>query len=710
MRCSIVRRLVTVCVLVGVRSAAAEPAQTTPVVPAFDSSRVARPSPFLFWTPGEIAAARENAGSPALRPVLDRLKARAAEALALERKPFPTDWWQTAKTKAWAETYPEVYLHTCLEPLRVAVSLDALVRDAVLNDDAPAWAAAKEVLLHLATFSFEPEHFDVGMNYSVWGVHVLRAYDALRGRLTADERRQIDDFFTRLGRAVLKNDVYWIDNNIGGGINNHLAWHKMMLGMLGLFYGETPLVDYALHGRRSLIELLEVGLTDDGLWCEGSLVYHFAAIVPMILFADTARRSGHREDLFTMTLADGRTLKQPLDAMLGAVFPDRVIPPVGDAYGLRSDLAANPIYEHAWAAWRDPRHAWLLSQSRERPADALFVPALPEKIAPPAIASRLYLEHGYAFLRSHQDAAYWGADACCAFLTCDRSGVHSNADKLGLMLFGRGRLLLPDVEGKATVPHAFSSRIQNELNRGGLSQNTVMIDGRDQRGTGERLELVEFRDLPAEKRVTAADRRGLLYEGVRQMRTIAMTDRYVLDVFQVACDVPRQIDWITHVLDENAKRTAGPDADPIDPPGSEGAWAWLRDFRAATADGHWHAAWESDGVSLHLAMMGEPGTRIIECGYPATDRPDTGRIPMLIVRRKAAQTVFAAVYAAGAPRLRGRERESETRPASQTVQPPPLEGSPPGVKIERLADREGRIAIAVSLDGARRVHLVPALR
>ena len=71
-------------------------------------------------------------------------------------------------------------------------------------------------------------------------------YDLLFERFSPDERERIDAFFSRMGRAIMKNDIYWIENNIGGGINNHLAWHKMMLGLLGIFYGQDELVDYAL--------------------------------------------------------------------------------------------------------------------------------------------------------------------------------------------------------------------------------------------------------------------------------------------------------------------------------------------------------------------------------------------------------------------------------------------------------------------------------
>lgn len=625
----------------------AHAAAPTPSVPAFDSTRVPRKPPFLFVGAAERDAARRNARTEWGGRIVAQLTEDARKARDVKLTPFPREWWAAAKDRPWSETYPDIFEHTMREPAAIARPLATLVHDHIVSGDEPAARRAVELLMHLTSFSFEPEHYDVGMNYSVWAWQALMAYDALFDRLDADQRRTLDNFFTRLGRAVLANDEYWIRNNIGGGINNHLAWHKLMLGLLGLFYNERPLVHYALRGPRGMIELLERGCTDDGLWSESSLVYQFAAIVPMVMFADALRHAGADDDLFSMTLADGRTLRQTLDSMFGVLFPDGTIPPIGDAYGHRAPLASQPIYETAWRVWKDPRYAWLLARRSERPVEALWAPALPSAAPPPSIASRLYPEHGYVLLRSRRDAAYWDSDAWCAFLTYDRSGVHCNADKLGLMLFGQRTLLLPDVEGRATVPHAFSASIQRELNRGALSQNTVMIDGHDQQGVAQVLDLIEYRDLPAEKRVTAADRRGLLYAGVAQQRTICVTDAYVLDVFQVRCDKPRSIDWIMHALDGQATRAAGPETKPVDPPSRDGPWRWLAGFREAPVDATWTIAWQSGPVHLRLDMLAEPGTRVLECGYPVTDEPDTARLPMLLVRRRAASTVFAAVYTAG---------------------------------------------------------------
>jgi hypothetical protein len=155
-------------------------------------------------------------------------------------------------------------------------------------------------------------------------------------------------------------------------------------------------------------------------------------------------------------------------------------------------------------------------------------------------------------------------------------------------------------------------------------------------------------------------------------------------VFQVQCDASRQIDWVVHVLDEQAERTSGPEMKACEPPAATGAWPWLRGFRATAAEGAWGASWRSDGVYLRLDMAGSPGTQVVECGYPASDDPKTGRVPMLIVRRKAKETAFAAVYTCG-----------RTEPAA--------------VKLTTLPDRDGRLVFEVQTRGGRGVHLVPKL-
>ena len=654
-----------------------------------DGSDFVTGGPRVFYSQEEIAHARTRLeNDEATRAVLKGLTDQADEALELEIEPFDAQWWPAIQDDSWQANYPHVFENTWVIPVGYARPMGQLATAWLLTGKQAYADKAIELMMHLTTYTFQAQHYDVGMNYSIWGFDLLRAYDILGATLTAEQRRAVDDLISRLAHEVLINHVFWVQNDIGGGINNHLAWHNAMLGLIALFYDRPEIIDYCTTHRRGFEALIEDGLLDHGLWRESSLVYQFAAIAPMFVFARAEARMGAEDPLSERTLANGRTLKQGFDAMFDVLAPDGLIPPLGDAYAMRQRLWNMPLYEQVWSLWRDPHHAWLVSLNPEASADALFMPPLPEQLTPPPIRSILLPEHGYVFLRTHSDADYWQNDAArCAFLTYDRSNVHANADKLSVMWFGEGRMLLSDVEGKTTSVHAFSSQIQRELNRGALSQNTVMIDGRDQICHPRMLRLIEYNDLPTEKRVSAGDLEGILYEGVRQMRTISLTEEYMLDVFQVACDRERQIDWIMHVMDEKAELVSEEgspvaSAEPYALP-QEGAWRWLRDAVSFEVERPIELAWQEGDIRVGLHMLDPGDAKVIHCGYPATDEPDSDSIPMLFVRRNGTQAVFAAVWTVG-ERL-------------------------PSVTLEQRPDREGRFVYEVTVGDTTRVHLVPTL-
>jgi hypothetical protein len=669
--------------------------------------------PFLFYNKDDIKQAQKRGTMANYHQALESLNTEADKAGGIILESIDRSWWDDAKNKSWSDTYPVIYEKTCLVPLRMAQPANgAALRFAVRGDSKDA-EAAKKILLHLSDYSFEFEHYDVGMNYSVWGHLILNTYDILFERFTADQRDKLDEFFTRMGRAVLKNDIYWIENDIGGGINNHLAWHKMMLGCLGLFYSQDELVQYALDGQRGMLSLLELGMVDDGLWCESSLNYHFTAIVPMVYLAEAMRKVNYPRDLYTITTANGRNMKQAFDSMFGVLFPDGSIPPIGDCYGFRRRLWDEFGYVYAYKAYADERYAWLLRQAPQKRAEVLFVgldpvsplgDALRQKTAffsngvdtknpqPPDIASRLYPEHGYAFLRDRQNKNYWANDGWCAFLTFDKSGVHCHQDKLSLMLFGCGKLLIADVESRTTAAHAFSAQVQKELNRSTLSHNTVMIDNRDQKGTGERLWLEEYRNLPDEKAVTVMDNKSLLYEGVRQSRTICVRPEYVFDVFQIVSASPHDIHWIAHTTgklqSQNTSVALEPAQIKIGGPGR-----WLKDFHTGKSDDRIRIEWTEDSVRFRMTMAAEAGTIVSTCGYPQSDEPDSTTIPMVLFERRAANTIYAAIYQ-----------------ASNGVSHPQAENKIPSVDITALGDVDGRLVYEVTGPWGNRRHLMPRLQ
>ncbi len=604
--------------------------------------------PRVFATRTRAALARRRAGEERFAPVLERLRKQRDALSASEMPVFEKDWWEEARQKRWQDIYPEINRHTMFAVVEPPVRAADCAMLHLATGDAEALEQAVRVLRHYASYEFFARHPDVGMNWSIWLMRLLMAMDLCGHALSEEDCKRVDAFFAAACAAVMQNDRWWLENNPGGLYNNHFAWHKLFLGAYGLVYRRPELVQYALESDQGVFELIEQGSRDDGLWLESSLNYHFTALIPLVEMACLLRNAGYPADLWTDELANGRTLADLVTGPLGTLWPDGTLPTLGDCYGRRLAPAALDLYYPAYDALGEPRIAWLLKDREVLPPVCLLLERLPgpSSASPPRSVTRLWPEHGYAALRTQEGEEYWRGEGFSAFLSFDLDGIHSHRDKLSLMLFGRGRHLAVDPEALASEQHAFSARIQGELNRSTLCHNTVMVDGRDHSGVAERLELLEFVDGRSVKLATVADLEGRVYPGVRLMRTVALTERFALDVFQVAAETPRQVDYLFHCASDTGAFSGPAHAEAFAFP-QEGPWKWLRDGRRWHEDRDWSVEAAQGDVRMRLTVAGELGTQAIICRFPARDDLSGVSWPMLIVRRQAAWTVFAVLVQAG---------------------------------------------------------------
>lgn len=636
-----------------------------------NSTEAARPPddrshPFLFMTSADVARVRQAARRDkvfarlAAQLIQDARTNRIEDLPALDRS-----WWETARTKPWAETYPEVFHHTWLVPSRWAELARTCARASLLAGGPEAAAKAKQVLLTLADYSFKFEHYDVGMNYTIWAIQALEAYDILYPQFSPADRARLDAFFERWLAAVQKNDAYWVAHEPGGALNNHYAWHKLCLVALGLFYDRPELVEQGLRGPKGVECMLQHGFKDDGLWLEGSIPYQFAATAPLVQMAELLENARSPHSLYRWQTADGRSLKQAYDALVPLLWPDRTLPTVGDCYGYRRHLGEYADYEVLLRRFAEPTYAWLLADRPRRSPEALFrgVPKLPAA-SPPPQGSRLWPDMGYIALRSQEGVSYWTGKGWAVFATYSARPVHEHADKLSVQLFGQGHLWLPDLESRSSAPHAFSSRIQRELNRHTLCHNTLMVDGQNQRFPSRPLDLVEFALLPTVKRASFGDLSGQLYPGVRQLRTVIVRPEYVVDFHQARAEGPRQFSWLVHVNGE-ARSQPGFGLEPVQLP-QAAPWRYLKEARRAQIGRHYAEVFSAPhdasrpGSVLHLDLWSDQPLEVVQCRFPLDDRPEADTLPMRLARCQGPQVWFLALY-----RLGG----AEPGPTRATVQP-----------------------------------------
>lgn len=608
------------------------------------SGNTARSHPYLFTTRADIDRARTGAErdpefARLLEALVDRAKSADPETLPL----LETDWCEEARAKPWSDTYPEVFHHTLAVPARWAAMAQECAHACVLGGDDALGEKAARVLLGLSEYTFEFEHYDVGMFYTVWGFRALDAYDCLFDRLDPSDRGKLDAFFERMLRAVIVNDEYWIDHEPGGPMNNHYAWHKLGRCMIGLFYDRPEQVEAALNGPKGVVEMFRHGFRDDGLWLEGSIPYQFAATSAFLIMAEILETAAYPVSLWSEDVAGGRNLRQSYDAMFPLLFPDRTLPPIGDSYAKRPHLGGNTAYETLYRRFGDPRYAWLVRDAPRRSPAALLagVPEVPAGEVP-AQTSRLWPEQGYAALRSVEGTDYWSGRGITVFATYSNAPVHVNADKLSIMLFADEHLWLPDCEAKTGAEHAFSADIQRELNRETICHNTLLVDGASQRHPDRRLDLLEYSVLPLEKRVTIGDLDGRLYAGVRQLRTLIVRNDYVLDVFQAESEESHEYAWLIHVDGEPQSGSLEPVGDwdlPAEPP-----WRYLRSAEVCRPAAAAWEVFERNGQMFRYDLQAAADTEPVLCGFPRDDSRDPDTLPMRMFRSSAKTFRVCAVY------------------------------------------------------------------
>ncbi len=604
--------------------------------------------PSLFVTAADVERAREGVKRSAVFANLAKeLTERATTNRIEDLPPLERAWWPTARQKPWSDTYPEIFHHTWVVPLKWADLARDCARASLVQPSAPLAAKGREILLGLSDYTFEFEHYDVGMNYTIWALAALDVYDILYADFTPADRRRLDIFFARYLDALTRCDNYWIANEPGGRLNNHYAWHKLGLSMFGVFYGRPDLVQSALHGPKGVAQMLAQGFKDDGLWLEGSIPYQFAETAPLVILAQMLANARYPTDLFRYQSPNGHSLKQAYDALIPLLFPDRTLPTIGDCYARRAHIAEHPDWEVLFRHFGEPAYAWLIADRKTRTPQALFSGVIDLPPAPrPVQSSRLWPEMGYVALRSNEGTNYWSGQGWSLFATFSGQPVHEHADKLSIILFADGQLWLPDLEAKTSAEHAFSSATQAGLNRQTLCHNTLLVDGHSQRFTGERLDLLEFTNAPGLKRVTIGDRQGRLYEGVRQLRTLIVTEGYVLDFLQAASAAPHEFAWLTHVDGEPTSGSVAATNTVTFPPGAP--WSYLRNARGGGTTNH---VWEcfSDGKqTLRLDLLADGPAEVVHCGFPRDDSATPDTIPMRLFKRRGRTAWFLAVYRLGA--------------------------------------------------------------
>lgn len=522
------------------------------------------------------------------------------------------------------------------------------------RDSAYAWMLSgddnfadksKEILMLLSEFRFEYYNVNSGIDYSSATLPAMQAYELVYDFFDQSEHYKMRLFFDNALTPIKNCNYYWMLHHPAGSLmSNHEGWHNVFFAMYGFFYDDQDLIYRAIESEGGFKAMLKDGFQDDGVSLEGSLGYHMVQLTTMVLVADMSYNCGYIDNLYEYS-EQGRCFTDVYANTISMLFPDGMIPPIGDTYGNLRYLRTYPHNELIYTRTGDQRLAYIINQNSTRVDNALLwgETSIPQNVDVPQMSSKLWRDHGFIALRGQEGENYWDGGGNTVFATFSNNRAHNHADGLSLMLYSNNHLWLRDSECKNAGTDTFGSDVNQNLNWTTISHNTVLIDESNQVRSPEPLDMLEFSVSSDMKKLRIADLNGHLYSGVRQCRTVFVNDHYVLDVFEVNSDQQHKISWITHIDGESNSMSYNmwQQSQWQD----EAPWSFLEGKSVSMISGV--SFWESFiNADKHMRMDIKTNSpaKCIKTQYPVTEAEPAAYIPMRLFEINGSDAIYAAVY------------------------------------------------------------------
>ncbi len=430
---------------------------------------------------------------------------------------------------------------------------------------------------------------------------MARAFDNIYEALSPEERRAIANDFLKPALATL-------NRKFGGGGNIQIR-QTSATGIVGLVLQDRMLIKKAFHSLGALDYVLRYSVSSKGAWMGDAsssyLRYSFGLLGSLIKAAIHSGLNPYKSP----------EMQRLITFYPRILFPGRISPAYGDAI---------------WEAGREWNPYENLKKYAKEGTEYEYT-------------SELFSSIGYAILRSGSGVR----EHIGLGFTYGLPNAHGHSDRLGLILYGSGHLLVPDGR-RADID--YTSEVYFPYIQKAVSHNLVTVDEQSFMKGGKK-NLHFFANAPEIKTVSASTDGH--YPGVLLHRTLTLTNGYVLDIFRAESEEYHRYDWIY-----NNFGTLVSISQPLSPwkgqLGFTGGYEYITDVRTGRTDSPFEAAWQvEDRGGVRLKMAGAPRTEVITGKGPSRTKEEEPRIPVLIARRRAKNTVFLGVLepAFGQPKV-----------------------------------------------------------
>jgi hypothetical protein len=651
----------------------------------------AQTRPSIFITKQEATQVRAGARTyPLLGRSLEEARVVLARALA-----NPIDVPQPGEAGGYAherhkQNYREMYLAGLLfnitgEQRYARFVRDVLEKYAVLYPTLGAHPLSKN--------QAPGKLFHQSLNEANWLVHTAIAYDCVYDALQPAERQRFETM-------VLRPMADWLSMTQAkefDRIHNHGTWATASVGMLGYVLGDTSYVNRALYGTKrdgsgGFLRQLDLLFSPDGYYMEGPYYIRYA-LMPFFYFAEAIER---KQPALRIYAYRDSILKKGLYSAVQTAFPNGVFPPINDASRTMAIDAPEVVLAVDLVYGRYGANANLLGAAAIQ--DRVILNAAGLAVAKDMTAHRsrpamtwpsVEFTDGFDGTRGGLGILRTGAGRDASMLLM-KYGVHGEGhghfDKLHFVFFDGGREVVPD--------YGFSRWINVEPKFGGrylpendsyamqtVAHNTVVVDETTQnRADFDAAEAVWgerhfFHGGGGAVQATSA-RANRHYDGVAMQRTMLLLRDarlpypVVVDLYRLTSQASHVYDYPLHfrgqLIATNIKYQSN--TARHEPLGAAHGYQHIWKDASGTTDGPVQLTWLDGSRYYSMTMAAGSGTEVI-FGRTGANDPSFNLIsePMMLVRRRARDHVFASVIEPHGFFSEAQERSEQARPTIRTV-------------------------------------------
>ncbi len=472
-----------------------------------------------------------------------------------------------------------------------------------------------------------------GLNEAIILTRFIEALSLVRESLEKDL-----EFLKTVKENYIDNIVELLKSQIIK-IHNIPMWKCCALGIVGFFFKDEELIDFAFNSEFGLYNQLKDGVTKDYFWYEGSIHYNFfilEGLTALLYHAKGYDNIGKLEHYVENMLSaayyyafDNIVLPNPNDGWPNVNLKTySYIYDVAAAYYGENSIIGNLI-KNIYNAKREVVH---LPLSKPYFFEGISLQRLiytkdfnVNAFEPAKRACVVYPNSFYTMLRNEK------VNVFCKFGLNGPS--HAHPDKMNIeVLFGN------DILTRDLSNPGYGTDICNTWNRMTTSHNTVVCGLKNQTSM-EGGEVLAFNET--KKNVSVKTQ---AYNGIEYIRTLALTEDGFNDEFEVNADSETQMDYFFHC---DAILQADFDSRAYTFETNEEGYQHLLDCREYIKPNNASEAgltWTLNGRKIKSRIALPEGTSLILA--KTIDNPSSKRRDTFIIRTKAKNFKFMTFWRA----------------------------------------------------------------